>query len=285
MTLSWFLTAHILEYTSINTCRHSSPHLWWLVFGILCTMYLMVLQVVLLGFIVLVLAPILFVSFRVLGIHCAILTAYQIFWNILLICLGRHPLQHPNIINPEIGKLSKTVVDRIPLVIYIPPPPEGAKSSPLVGSHSYPPKNTSTTNHSQPRFRFLRRFRKNSTSETASDEKNDETPDMEGPTSWEANWEGGEYPFVTLEGNRAACAICLMDFEEPKRKEISGEGSPKETEDRTIDDVINYNNPSGEEDQSKLKLVDAGDGVQPLRLLACSHVFHVCPFLFPWQAC
>jgi len=264
MTLSWFLTAHILEYTSINTCRHSSPHLWWLVFGILCTMYLMVLQVVLLGFIVLVLAPILF-----------------IFWNILLICLGRHPLQHPNMINPEIGKLSKTVVERIPLVIYIPPPPEGAKSSPLVGPHSYPPKNTSMTSQSQPRFKFLKIFRKNSTPQTASDEKNDESTDMEGPMSWEANWEGGEYPFVTLEGNRAACAICLMDFEEPKRKEISGESRPKGTEDRTIDDVISSNISSGEEDQVKLKLVDAGDGVQPLRLLACSHVFHkTC--LDPW---
>jgi len=62
MTLSWFLTAHILEYTSINTCRQTSPHLWWLVFGILCILYLMVLEVVLLGIIVLVVAPILFVS-------------------------------------------------------------------------------------------------------------------------------------------------------------------------------------------------------------------------------
>ena len=37
---------------------------------------------------------------------------------------------------------------------------------------------------------------------------------------WEDQWEGSEYPFVRLDGNRAACAICLMDFEEPKR--ISG---------------------------------------------------------------
>lgn len=62
MTLSWFLTAHILEYTSIQTCRVTSPHLWWLIFGILCIMYLMVLEVVLLGLLVLVIAPILFVS-------------------------------------------------------------------------------------------------------------------------------------------------------------------------------------------------------------------------------
>lgn len=61
LTLSWFLTAHILEYTSINTCRLSSPHLWWLIFGILCTMYFMILEVFILGFIVFIIAPILFV--------------------------------------------------------------------------------------------------------------------------------------------------------------------------------------------------------------------------------
>jgi len=184
-------------------------------------------------------------------------------------------------INPEIGKLPKTVVERIPLVIYIPPPPEGVKSTFTI-PHTYPPKITSMTNPPQPRFKFLRSFRnkKNSTSQTAPEEKNDGTVDVEGPNSWEAHWEMGEHPFVTLEGNRAACAICLMDFEEPKRKEISAEGSSNPTgpEHETTDDIISSNIPSGEEDQEKLKLIDAGDGVQPLRLLACSHVFHVCPF-------
>ncbi|KAJ8519924.1 hypothetical protein ONZ45_g3157 [Pleurotus djamor] len=111
VTLSWFLTAHILEYTSVNTCRFSSPHLWWLVFSILCLMYIMVLEVVLIGFVVFIIAPILF-----------------LFWNILLMCLGRHPLQNPGLIKPEIGKLPRSVVDRIPLVMYIPPSPEDAKS-------------------------------------------------------------------------------------------------------------------------------------------------------------
>lgn len=62
ITLSWFLTANILAYTSIETCRHAAPHLWWLIFAVLCIMYLIVLEVVLLGFVVLVVAPILFVS-------------------------------------------------------------------------------------------------------------------------------------------------------------------------------------------------------------------------------
>jgi hypothetical protein len=183
-------------------------------------------------------------------------------------------------INPEIGKLPKTTVDRIPLVIYIPPPPEGVKSALGGIPHSYPPI---TTNSSQPRFKLLRNFRKKEASsrQDATDEKNNETVDMDG--LWEANWELGEYPFVALEGSRAACAICLMDFEEPKRKEGTGEGSSNqrrmENTSETIDEVVNSNISSGEEVQEKLKLVDAGsDSVQPLRLLPCSHVFHVCLF-------
>ena len=241
----------------------------------------MLLEVVILGFVVLVLAPILFVSSRVLKSTMLCRFVPQIFWNILLFCVGRHPLQHPNMINPEIGKLPKTIVDRIPLVIYIPPPPEGVKSALGGIPHSYPPK---TTNSPQPRFKLLRSFRKKEVAplQDATNEKNDGTIDMDGSMLWEANWELGEYPFVALEGSRAACAICLMDFEEPKRKEVTGEGSSNsrrmEHTSRTTDGVVNSNISSGEEDQEKLKLVDAVDSGQPLRLLPCSHVFHVCLF-------
>ena len=237
----------------------------------------MLLEVVILGFVVLVLAPILFVSPRVLKSTMLCLSVHQIFWNILLLCVGRHPIQHPNMINPEIGKLSKTTVDRIPLVTYIPPPPEGVKSALGRTPHSYPPK---TMNSPQPRFKLLKSFRKKDVAppQDATDEKNDGTIDTDGSMLWEANWELGEYPFVALEGSRAACAICLMDFEEPKRKEVTGEGSSRRMEhtSSTIDEVVNSNISSGEEDQEKLKLVDAGDSGQPLRLLPCSHVFHVC---------
>lgn len=56
-SLTWFLTAHILIYTSLKTCRFSSPHIWYLVFGILCITYLMILEVILLSLVVFVFAP------------------------------------------------------------------------------------------------------------------------------------------------------------------------------------------------------------------------------------
>lgn len=62
ITLVWFIAGNVLVYTSINTCRYASPRLWWLNFTILCILYLMVLEVVVLGFVVLIVAPILFVS-------------------------------------------------------------------------------------------------------------------------------------------------------------------------------------------------------------------------------
>lgn len=60
----WFLAAHIFVYSSVNTCRHSSPHLWWLSFGILCILYLMLLEIFLLGLLIFILGPILYVSTR-----------------------------------------------------------------------------------------------------------------------------------------------------------------------------------------------------------------------------
>ena len=79
-----------------------------------------------------------------------------------------------------------------------------------------------------------------------------------------------------------------MDFEEPKR--VNGEGEAQtndqnkaEQEPNTVsagegtsivqvDGVIEVPRNSSD----PLKLEDAGEGAQPLRLLACGHVFHVC---------
>lgn len=63
ISLAWFLTAHILEYTSVNDCRFSSPHLWWLTFGILCILYVTILEIFLLGLLVFILGPVIYVRF------------------------------------------------------------------------------------------------------------------------------------------------------------------------------------------------------------------------------
>ncbi|KAG6900749.1 hypothetical protein C0993_002173 [Termitomyces sp. T159_Od127] len=204
LTLSWFLTAHILAYTSISTCRQSSPHIWWLVFGILCLMYLMILEVVVLGFVVFVVAPILFM-----------------FWNIFLICMGRHPFQTHNTIKPEIGKISKSIVDSIPLVLYLPPPPDNIPQQQKV---SVTRTDNSSSGFALPEtkkdFRFMKHltlFTKSRKGRTSEPQDNKNIEKTREPQTWEEHWEQGEYPFVILEENRAACAICLVDFAEPKR--------------------------------------------------------------------
>ncbi|KAG6915789.1 hypothetical protein DXG01_009827 [Tephrocybe rancida] len=282
----WFLTAHILEYTSINTCRHSSPHIWWLTFGILCLMYLMVLEVVILGFVVFVIAPILF-----------------LFWNIVLICMGRHPLQTHNTIKPDIGKLPKSIVESIPLVMYIPPPPDA-----LPQQKAWTPELPSSAPRPKPlqpkqRFKFIRRLTSLHNVKSGKAPDSGENKDIEKagePQTWEEHWEQGEYPFVVLQENRAACAICLLDFAEPKRiwghvkaAEIAADTAVSEpgaepssvpefldAPKKPVQDIANTAMTAPPEagnadSENTMKLADAGEGSQPLRLLACGHVFHV----------
>lgn len=186
-------------------------------------------------------------------------------------CIGQHPLQNPHSIKPEIGKLSKAAVERIPLVLYIPAPEdqESSSVSKPPPAHTYPP---TTPKPKLPKRRFFF-LRKKKSEEPGSKEKGKGQGDSSSGNSWEDNWEKGEYPFVRLEGNRAACAICLMDFDEPKRV---GGNSGKGEKDGGAD-------AKGDEDgvpknHEELRLEDAGEGPQPLRLLACGHVFHVSHF-------
>lgn len=225
--------------------------------------------------------------------------SFQLFYNIILLCLGRHPVQNPHMIKPEIGKLPKSIVDRIPLVVYIPPPPDedpeaGSPKVPaaIYNNMTYPPKPKAAA--PKRRFAFLRKLKRSGTGngnesggKQGGNSKDKSTNDGGEPLTWEENWEAGEHPFVRLEGNRAVCAICLMDFEEPKKR---GGLSTAEEVDETpavpeITDVSTQKVPveeriqeevrSGDGDVDALKLEDAGEGAQPLRLLACGHVFHV----------
>ncbi|KAI0699246.1 hypothetical protein BC835DRAFT_1503405 [Cytidiella melzeri] len=276
LSMVWFLAAHVFEYSSVTTCRHSSPHLWWLTFGILCILYLMLLEIVLIGLVIFIVGPVLF-----------------LIYNIVLLCIGRHPIQRAGEVHADIKKIPKSVVDQIPLVLYIPPPPEedgtkDAKSLISVPSpaHLYPPispiKPTERTRRF--RFAFLRRSKKTPANGKAMKRKGGDS-DGEIQT-WEDNWVSGEYPFVRLEGHRAACAICLMDFDEPERKDKPKEGVPADKEkpvepkpipssahpDSLVQEV--QVDEVTEADIDRLKLEDAGEGPQPLRLLACGHVFH-----------
>ena len=197
------------------------------------------------------------------GFSC-LLTTPQLVWNVFLMCIGQHPLQNPHSIKPEIGKLSKAAVERIPLVLYIPAPDDQEptpipKPSP---AHIYPP---TPPKPKPPKRRFF--FLKKKTGEIGSKEKEKSHSDPHPGDSWEDNWEKGEYPFVRLEGNRAACAICLMDFDEPKRVGTHSEGDKEDGTKHSKDEVS--------QPQEELRLEDAGEGPQPLRLLACGHVFHV----------
>jgi hypothetical protein len=215
----------------------------------------------------------------------------KVFWNILLICIGRHPLQNPTIIKPEIGKLPKVAVERIPLVIYIPPPPDEVSEGPVTipdAVYSYPPKRAQPKKPKR-RFAFLMRLTSKDGKKAGINAQKDAKNVEKGvPQTWEDHWEQGDYPFVRLEGNRAACAICLMDFEEPKRiigtspsvgkEDVSSEkpqvdGSREEGNDEVQEILVEQQ--TDEEAADHLRLTDAGEGPQPLRLLTCGHVFHV----------
>jgi len=243
------------------------PLVWWLTFGILCTMYLLVLEVVLFGFLVFMVLPFI-----------------MLFYSIILLCLGRHPLQNPHYIKPDIGKLPKSLVDRIPLVIYIPPPPDDASAPVSLPRpiHTYPPKPPAPP--PRKRFAFFRRKTPKKDNMTDANSKRLSTkvsmPDtLKEPETWEDNWEQCEYPFVRLEGNRAACAICLMDFEEPRRLSAAPHQDPDKEDaappsPHADEAVIPVENITEEERDALPRLEDAGEGPQPLRLLACGHVFH-----------
>ncbi|KZV66909.1 hypothetical protein PENSPDRAFT_755353 [Peniophora sp. CONT] len=263
-TFAWFILAHIFVYTSVDSCRLSSPHIWWLTFALLCVMYISVIEVLLIALIVFIVGPLI-----ALGI------------TIILILMGRHPIQTANQIRPDINKLPKEFVDLIPLVVFIPPPPDEPVTSPIAipaPALSYPPTpKPAPQPKKKPRFRFLRRKTKkvSASGGDADAEKGTDDDDFEEPRTWEDRWEKSDYPFVRLEENRATCAVCMEDFVEPHRR-----GGAKAT---STSPGVGSEPPRSPvvEDASAIRLEDAGEGAQPLRLLACGHVFHqTC--LDPW---
>ncbi|KIY73017.1 hypothetical protein CYLTODRAFT_387411 [Cylindrobasidium torrendii FP15055 ss-10] len=277
-SFGWFVVAHVLLYSSFDDCRVSSPHLWWLVFAIIAVTYAYMLEMVLISLILFLLVPLLFLG-----------------WNIVLMCFGRHPYQNPGLIKPEIGKLPKEVVDRIPLVMYIPPPsdPTLYAASPIKlpeALYSYPPKKPDDEEKVAPhrkRFRWLKKRSKHAQSDEESAQAtprpqkadtaaNDGKRPKTWEESWENPWEEEGYPFVILEGNRAVCAVCLMDFDEPLKKDEAEGDEDKKVERPESDPKLKKveTKSTGEIADEQPKLEDAGEGAQPLRLLECGHAFH-----------
>ncbi|KAJ3866591.1 hypothetical protein EV359DRAFT_36342 [Lentinula novae-zelandiae] len=263
-SIYWFSTAYILVYSSINTCRFSSPHLWWLIVAVYCTMYLKGMCLILLGL---------------------VLALIFLIWRLFLRCIGLgHPSQNSQMIKADIGKLPKNLVDRIPLVVYIPTPPnasptEEPKQIPT-SIYSYSPKSPVEGMEISAKkcFRFIKLHQ-------FSSKFNKTTND--GPTGilkqvnltesgfWEESWDTGGYPHIVLDDNRAACAICLLDFEEPKRLHVVAEEQSKGGQ--VTVEVISEEKYENDE----LRSVDVREGAQLLRLLGCGHVFHkIC--LDPW---
>lgn len=134
----WFLTAYILVCTSLKTCRLSSPHIWWLTIAILCTMYL---KFILLSLIVSVFALVFVCRFRSSrAVDLFFRSQYGTYCSVAL----RSPIQKTQIIRQDIRKLPKNLVDRIPLVVYVPTFPDASHAEDLyimlASVYSYPPK-------------------------------------------------------------------------------------------------------------------------------------------------
>lgn len=171
------------------------------------------------------------------------------------------------------------MVDMIPLVYYIPPPPDVPTTEIQIPEtvYSYPPKPPVKADKPPKKlFRFIK-FKKSSNSEkksadTAGSNAGSKRLLAAESGSWEDTWDTEGYPSVILGENRAACAICLLDFEEPKRLHPGPEAKAKAPE-VTSQAVEVISEEARENDE--LRLTDAGEGAQPLRLLRCSHVFHV----------
>lgn len=182
---------------------------------------------------------------------------------------------------------------------YIPPPPENEGGGEAVNwTIEYPPKPRTPSKPKTGRFKFLRRLRSQK-GNLAADSKQESTKKPE-QVDWEEKWEHGEYPFVILEENRAACSICLLDFVAPQRKGLTDEekakvsdpatGTTDEEKEKPDEAAQKMMDPSNEAGSSTLPvatpnqdvsgaamptLADAGEESQPLRLLECGHVFHV----------
>ncbi|OBZ69328.1 hypothetical protein A0H81_10940 [Grifola frondosa] len=258
----WFSIAVIGVYSHGYKCRLAAPYLSWVTFTIICILYLRFTRVFLFP-----------------------------------ICRGCIRIARAERAIPS--KLTQSLVDRIPLVLYIPAPPNdsSACTSPITvpsPAHAYPPERRTFLAQPSPpqrkrRFIFLRKRKDVDNPKGFSKEDIEDIHDGEfdAPGAWEDLWERGEYPLIRLEGHQSTCGICLMDFEAPKRilplPEEGADGAAELADARANVDAEHGRDaaiqevrvePARQSDTFRLSLADSGEGPQPLRLLGCGHAFH-----------
>lgn len=61
MVLVHFIITNVLIFSSTKTCRVTSPHLWWASLSMLIITYMLVLELIVIGFSIFVIMPIIFV--------------------------------------------------------------------------------------------------------------------------------------------------------------------------------------------------------------------------------
>ncbi|KAG8963060.1 hypothetical protein FRC05_004942 [Tulasnella sp. 425] len=298
-----FIVNHIWLYTTVRTCRVNDPHVWYLGLGIASLGYMIVLELLLIAFIVFVLGPILL-----------------LILNLIMLCLGRPVDRHGNVIvRAEIPKIEQSLIDKIPLVVFIPPieaeikgveeqgtatePRDPSGSQAAAGAAASKPMASQSSASRTPRFAWFRRHPGKGKAPPQSTMWSDAKLVPDG----DPRFEKADHPFVVLESNRASCPICLTEFVEPKRKEGVPPAPPRpKTPEPTaaavegpssspVEEGVEREAGDGDAPPSKEKKPIEEDAVQTapeaeeeagtpgeaLRLLACGHVFHI-HCLDPW---
>ncbi|KAI0672678.1 hypothetical protein C8Q78DRAFT_1077023 [Trametes maxima] len=188
-------------------------------------------------------------------------------------------------------------IDRLPLVLYIPPPPADFPASPTTVADrrlSSPLSMARSSPVSPRRSRRFIFFKSRSPAEENDAERGVPAETLDGVDLWDAVWQPGPYPFVRLPENRAMCSICLEDFEAPKKiLDVHGASSEEPNgEQRELTPILRRSaggadvnevtevqvrvEHPGLRDAPVVERAAAGrDGApQPLRLLRCGHAFH-----------
>ncbi|KAI0636435.1 hypothetical protein C8Q77DRAFT_501550 [Trametes polyzona] len=270
LTLVWFVTGLLLTIQRGGHCRTASPLITALTTTLLLIIYIRFL------------------------IHLVLST--------LRIVMARRRSNQRTI-----GKLSQSEVDRIPLVLYIPPPPEVKEDStspePPSRPISYPPSLPKPPPRAVTKKKRFIHFRpKRLRSSTLSMEGDLEQGVVQNSlgainslalvNSWDAMWAPAPYPLVRLPENKATCTICLCDFEEPKKvgagrppaSPVNVEAaetpsvpplSPAAGQPPGTIEEVEVEAPRAADAQTVERADDEGaDALQPLRLLSCGHAYH-----------